>query len=1801
MKRNKLYIAVFIAVLLIVLSCGTVGTAFAYDGYIEPDMSPQELFSQTNTFDCTSVVPKTDTTDYHVTYDLNNRKENVQVMDTTQITVLTHGLDSHAGAWSNKYAADNTSVAFSFDSDSLIWKISEAAGGANVYWANMNGYEDFTLYDLVHPLDGHTTVPEIYSIGTESNLKKVARITDISKHIVVVFNSAHSRESNDNVYYEFNYMLSRIIYDVKYLNGGILPKVNLIGHSRGGLTNLQYALDHPHLVSSLISLGTPYFGSTTAKLFGEKFMGACAGLDDILDPEVYFGYNNRWNENYDNLYSDINAVAIGSYSSIPFLANALDNDFSGKFNTAEKVGIGAGLGALMSLKIITAVYWPLQSVAAGLISEILDICFPSSYTESVTDILFQEINFDYHPPFLSWYNDVLVPLDSQLALSNGSIEHGGWDYKGFERKTRFFNIGDDTDFTKVSSAQTPVGHNLEARDSRIISWVLGELEIGANKVSGFETLPNADGTVDIFGYTGDISQNTFFIPESVDGKTVAGISPYAFADNFYGNENVTTVYIPQSVKEIGAGAFANCTNLNTVVFDGTPQLQTIQDGAFAGCTAITAITLPSSTEMIREGAFAYSGIKTFTVPASVQLIEASSFTGCEQLERFEVASGNQFYEQRSGVLYNKGASVLVCYPANYTYNNASPTSFVAPATVSEIAINAFADNQNLTSVSLPNILSIRDGAFSNCTNLSTITAAKLNYADLNAFAGTAWLNAQASAENIELGNVLLLYSGTDTVVDLSDYQAVSDFAFADNLYVARVESGYNMVTLGSYTFYGCDNLETVLLENPNRKISIGDGTFYQETADPCDILVPLPLYEEYTSDTFWTQYIDQISVPQATVIYDTQGGNTIANGTVEYYGYFTLPTPTRSGYNFVGWFDSANAGTQITSETVWTKADTTVTLYARWQKIAYTAALYPNGGSVTPASISYSVTDTVTLPTPVRTGYTFLGWYKTPELTGTAYTQITAGTTGNLNFYAKWTPKQYTITLKTNNPAQPDNLSATVTYGQHFTLPVPSPLEGNIFNGWKYNGVEITLENGSSLQPWNIDGNVELTASWTLKKYYIKVNANGSISWITEQGFQNNQSPIEYGSSFMDNQELEAAFNPDKISMKVGHRFVYFSLTENGERFTFWQSTVPDLGPDGTVLQIYAVFVPEINFTIDYNGETTQPGVNPLVAQYGQSISLMPKSQYGYNFLGWYVADVPENSRFEGTHLAPGTLFDYSVMPDLSVGIEEDGTHIYLESRFEPIRTTISYVTGNGTVIASTPNVAYGTRVSLPVISWAGRTFQGWYTGSNGSGTKYGNSSGTMLLDWDKVTNTTLYAHWTINTYNIYYYLNGGTHSGNPSTYKVTDSTITLKNATRSGYRFMGWYTNSSFTGNRVYNIPNGSTGTKYLYAKWAKIYTLVFSTGSGSYCAPISGIAGDVITLPTSTRGGYNGRWSTINKEFGDSYTITTATNSSSTSQYTIYASWTEKSIQECYNDNTWRYEIYTYNQLNAIRTLYTHSYSPYGGGSYYYYIDVELMNDITIPGYWTPLPYDFKGNFYGNNHTISHLYISVGTEGNYGFFSLLSGTVQNLDFDNIYIYGGSANTDEYAFLNVGAIAGYLYYGNIRFCCVESGSITVKSYHNSWVGGIAGFSAGGEVYISDNNGVTVTGSGDVGGIVGCNSLSSTVNLCYNYGQVNYQYMTDNGNAGGIVGRNGISASITSCTNFGLVKYDSASSDNKELAPRMGQIVGYNYDSATFTNNKCSGSTNYDNLKTKVGGFLGIGAKNQRVYCSTGECGLNEA
>jgi uncharacterized repeat protein (TIGR02543 family) len=152
--------------------------------------------------------------------------------------------------------------------------------------------------------------------------------------------------------------------------------------------------------------------------------------------------------------------------------------------------------------------------------------------------------------------------------------------------------------------------------------------------------------------------------------------------------------------------------------------------------------------------------------------------------------------------------------------------------------------------------------------------------------------------------------------------------------------------------------------------------------------------------------------------------------------------------------------------------------------------------------------------------------------------------------------------------------------------------------------------------------------------------------------------------------------------------------------------------------------------------------------------------------------------------------------------------------------TANSYtVTWNGNGGADqTSSQTYGTALTLPdAPTRVGYTFDGWYTAADG---------GTQVTDTTIFTNaaaTTYYAHWTADTYTIRYYNEGGEPfdgtqaDGYPTTHAYGTDTA-LPDASKEGYYFLGWYTDSACT-NRV----TGLAATDYvaeitLYAKWELI-----------------------------------------------------------------------------------------------------------------------------------------------------------------------------------------------------------------------------------------------------------------------------------------------------------------------------------------------------------------------------------------------
>ena len=231
-----------------------------------------DFFSNANTYDAivelkeVAKVNENDPVVYYqsVRYDMDHKRSGVMVSDDApQVTFITHGLGGNASHWSN--GSENGNWDF-VPSSGSIFDLLQQKADCNLYLAIM---------DVENTLIGDKRVEQfsvkLYELEKDSYIYNednlLTSLTDNSKHSVIIFQAHNPSQSNDYVYTQFNIMASKVVSDLQALDPSHeLPRVNLIGHSRGGLTNLQYALDHPDLVDSILSMGTPYIGSTSAPI-----------------------------------------------------------------------------------------------------------------------------------------------------------------------------------------------------------------------------------------------------------------------------------------------------------------------------------------------------------------------------------------------------------------------------------------------------------------------------------------------------------------------------------------------------------------------------------------------------------------------------------------------------------------------------------------------------------------------------------------------------------------------------------------------------------------------------------------------------------------------------------------------------------------------------------------------------------------------------------------------------------------------------------------------------------------------------------------------------------------------------------------------------------------------------------------------------------------------------------------------------------------------------------------------------------------------------------------------------------------------------------------------------------------------------------------------------------------------------------------------------------------------------------------------------------------------------------------------
>jgi uncharacterized repeat protein (TIGR02543 family) len=608
----------------------------------------------------------------------------------------------------------------------------------------------------------------------------------------------------------------------------------------------------------------------------------------------------------------------------------------------------------------------------------------------------------------------------------------------------------------------------------------------------------------------------------------------------------------------------------------------------------------------------------------------------------------------------------------------------------------------------------------------------------------------------------------------------------------------------------------------------------------------------------------------------TGGNSTVSSSFTTGGTAITLPAPTRTGYNFGGWFSDVALTTSVTGAQT-PSAD--ATLYAKWNNGIYTLTYSYNGatGGNGTAADSFTTGGTaITLPIPTRTGYTFGGWYAEVGLTTLVSGAQSPTASGTL--YAKWNAATFTLTYSYNG-ATGGNANATASYttgGTAITLPTPTRT-GYTFNGWFAESTFATAVTGAQTP----SANATIYAKYTAINYGLTYNANSATSGAV---------PVD-ATNYNIGSNASVSGNSGNL-VRTGYSFAGWTLNSGGTGTVYNSGDSLLFGAAAQVL--YAKWAAN-TYTITYNvnGATgTQANSSDSYTTAGSAVTLSAVGSMvktGYNFGGW-------STTANGAALSGA----YTTAVDVT---------LYAVWTIRSINVTYSKGSASSASFISFPaNTAsnYATRVTLSnnvdsSVTYSSQTyaFVGW-----SDGTSIYQSGAQYLLG---ATDVTFTAIWT-PAYGVRYIFNGGTAANGTSAIDAeclvvgnlcTDQQVVTANAapTRPGYTFTGWtdQSNNSIAAGSTFTVTINSY---LLYAGWQAInYSVTYVPNGGNLTPTQSALRyGDTFALAAApTRTGYIfAGWSDGSNTFGSG-----ANYSVGLSAITLTAQWTPRTYTVSFDWN--------------------------------------------------------------------------------------------------------------------------------------------------------------------------------------------------------------------------------------------------------------------------------------------------------------
>ena len=507
-----------------------------------------------------------------------------------------------------------------------------------------------------------------------------------------------------------------------------------------------------------------------------------------------------------------------------------------------------------------------------------------------------------------------------------------------------------------------------------------------------------------------------------------------------------------------------------------------------------------------------------------------------------------------------------------------------------------------------------------------------------------------------------------------------------------------------------------------------------------------------------------------TVTMDTADGDPIRpiQYTVESEA-FQLPIPVRTGYIFLGWTGEGITEPQKTIEIPQgSTGDRTYT--ANWQVIEYTIITLLEGGNAGTSQVYfYTVEQTVTLPTPTRTGYTFLGWTGEGITTPQPNVTIPKGSTGDKTYIENWKLTEYNITMDLNGGSGQEKVVYTMT-DEDFELPTPTR-NGYEFVGWT--GERITTPQTSVKIPKGSTGNKAYTANWQVIEYTITLDTNGGPV----------VSPIKY--------TVEDTFTLPYI-LRPGYEFAGWTL--DGSGMLPFTPLIIYPGTTGDLRYKAEWRLAEYTITMDLNGGSGQEKVVYTITD--EEFELPTPTRNGYEFVGWTGERI--------------------TTPQTSVKIPKGSTgNKAYTANWQVIEYTITLDTNGGPVVSPIKYTVEDT-FTLPYILRPGYEFSGWVLDGSGQF-----PSTPMIIPAGSTGDRLYKAEWRVATYTITYVSHGKAYNWvqytiNNQVYFGTpeeDPSYYLP-----GYTFVGWKIDGVEGTPRSYMLPKGSYGNRTATMLWEPI-----------------------------------------------------------------------------------------------------------------------------------------------------------------------------------------------------------------------------------------------------------------------------------------------------------------------------------------------------------------------------------------------